>query len=261
MQPLAQALKVDQFGTASQHAETIKKNIGRGLPELTPAFCSHDGFVVLVGSGPSLSAHVEDIKQERAKGRPIVAIKGAHDFLCDNGVIPDVFVSLEPRDRSHRDLKKKNETTVYLLATRCASETFEHLKDCNVLVWHSFGSDDEKEALKEGGVKLAVGGGPTSGLRAVNIFYMLGYRNFVMYGFDSCIAPDGKKRVDGSMTGQTIDVIVGGQRFVCNYAMADQAQSFEKATYNCLAGIHIEVKGGGLLAAIVEERRKKGKPT
>jgi hypothetical protein len=261
MQPLAQALDVSQFGTASQHAETIRRNIGRKLPELSPAFCSHDGTVVLVGSGPSLSAHVEDIKQEREKGRPIVAIKGAHDYLCEHGVIPDVFVSLEPRDRSHRDLKHKNDTTVYLLASRVAPETFDHLKDMNVLIWHSFGSDEEKDSLQRCGVKLAIGGGPTSGLRALNIFYMQGYRNFVMYGFDSCIAEDGRKRVDGSMTGQTIDVIVGGKRFVCNYAMADQAQAFEKATYNCLPGIHIEVKGGGLLAAIIEERKKKGKPT
>lgn len=261
MQPLAQALTVDQFGVASQHAVTIRKNIERRLPELTPAFCSHDGFVVLVGSGPSLSAHVEDIKQERAKGRPIVAIKGAHDYLCEQGVIPDVFVSLEPRDRSHRDLKLKNETTVYLLASRVAPETFEHLSGLNVIIWHSFGSDAEKEALKECGVRLAIGGGPTSGMRAINIFYTLGYRNFVMYGFDSCIAEDGRKRVDGSMTGETLDVICGGQRFVCNYAMADQAQSFEQATYKCLPGIHLEIKGGGLLAAIVEERRKKGKPT
>lgn len=82
-----------------------------------------------------------------------------------------------------------------------------------------------------------------------------------MYGMDSCNAPDGiTKRIDGSLTGQQQDVIVGGRKFICNVAMAKQAFDFQYL-YSLLPGIHIEIKGDGLLAAINELRKKEGKPT
>jgi uncharacterized Rossmann fold enzyme len=260
MQELAKAIDVRQFGAAEQHQSAIRTNLGRKLPEVTPAICSHDGSCVVVGSGPSLSLFIEDLKQEQANGRPIIAVKGAHDYLMSQGITPDIFVSLEPRDRSARDLKHKNDTTIYLLASRCSPDTFEHLKDCKVMLWHSASHDTEMEALKEGGVKMMVGGGTTSGLRALNLFYMLGFRKFVMYGFDSCLDENLTKRVDGSKAGQTIDVIMGGRRFVCNYAMAQQAQDFQTC-YQMLPGATFEVKGDGLIAWIIAERKKAGKRT
>lgn len=260
MQELAKAIDVRQFGAAEQHQANIRANMDRKLPEVTPAICSHDGSVVVVGSGPSISLFVEEIKKEQASGRPVVAIKGAHDFLMSNGITPDIFVSLEPRDRSHRDLKHKNDTTIYLLASRCAPEMFDHLKDCKVMVWHSASHDTEMEALREKGVRLMVGGGTTSGLRALNLFYILGFRKYILYGFDSCLSEDGAKRVDGSKSGQTIDVIICGRRFISNYAMAQQAQDFQSC-YQMLPGATFEAKGNGLIAAIIEERKKAGKRT
>ena len=53
-------------------------------------------------------------------------------------------------------------------------------------------------------------------------------------------------------------MIMGGRTFTCSMAMAQQAQDFQAATYACMPGLHLEVKGDGLIAAIVEERRKAG---
>lgn len=33
---------------------------------------------------------------------------------------------------------------------------------------------------------MLIGGGTTSGLRAISLFYVLGYRQFELFGFDSC---------------------------------------------------------------------------
>lgn len=265
MTPLAQAIDVRQFGAAEQHADSIRSCLARKLPEVTPAICSHDGTAVVVGSGPSLALLVDEVKKEQDSGRPVIAVKGAHDFLIERGVTPDLFVSLEPRDRSGRDLKLKNGRTIYLLASRCAPETFEHLSDCKVMVWHSASHEAEMQALKECGVRMMVGGGTTSGLRALNLFYFLGFRKFVLYGFDSCLAPDGKtKRVDGSEAGQTMEVVVGSgehqRKFLCNYAMAAQAEDFQKC-YQMLPGASFEAKGDGLIAAILAERKRLGKRT
>ena len=76
------------YGTSEMLSEYIRSAMGRGLPELPPAICSHDGTAVIVGSGPSLPNHFDEIKAEREKGRPICALNGAHDFLCERGLIP-----------------------------------------------------------------------------------------------------------------------------------------------------------------------------
>lgn len=251
-------LKIDvaQFGVASQHAAAIESASTRGLPELAPAFVSHDGTMVLVGSGPSLPTFIDEIKAERAKGRPILAINGAHDFLCEHDLTPDLFLTTDPRDLRH-NLERKNHHTVYLLASRCAPEVFDHLKDCAVMLWHSNSHHEEVETVKKY-AKLAIGGGSTSGLRAIAVAWFMGFRNFILFGYDSCLDAEGKKRFYGGQVGLTTPVIVGGKKFVCNMAMAAQANEFQKATYGWLPDLHIESRGPGLISAILEERKKAG---
>lgn len=107
--------------------------------------------------------------------------------------------------------------------------------------------------------KLAVGGGTTSGMRAINIGYILGFRKFVLYGYDSCNRADGVKRFTGEMTGPTMDVYVGEgadkRKFVCNAAMAQQANEFQMI-YSVMNDITVESRGPGLISAILEERRR-----
>ncbi len=258
-------LKIDvaQFGVAGQHVAAIKAASARGLPEFVPALVSHDGWMVIVGSGPSLPTFIDQIKEQRAKGRPICCVKGAHDFLCEHGVEPDLFVSVEPRDRRH-NIRKKNSHTVYLLASRVAPEMFDYLADCKVMLWHSRGRYEELEALDEKQRQHSIGGGSTSGLRAICLGYAMGFRNFILVGFDSCLGPDGNKRFDsGKFEGVTCEVTVGtpleGRRFVGNMAMIAQANEFQRATYMILPDAHFDVWGDGLIAAIVNERKQQGK--
>lgn len=257
---MLQPLKIDvgQFGVAGQHGSAIAGATRRGLPEFAPSVITHDGTLVVVGSGPSLPAMTEEIRAERVQGRTILAVNGAHDFLCEQAIVPDLFVTVDPRDLRH-NLKHKNPQTVYLLASRAAPEVFDHLSDCRVMLWHSFGKEDEVEAAKGAGARLIIGGGSTSGLRAIALGYMLGFRKFVLYGFDSCNDAQGRKRFDSGTGGITTEVIVGGRTFTCNMAMAAQANEFQSATYGWLPDIHLEAKGDGLIAAILAERKKQGK--
>ena len=107
--------------------------------------------------------------------------------------------------------------------------------------------------------KLAVGGGTTSGLRAINIGYLLGFRNFVLYGYDSCNRADGLKRFTGEHTGPAIDIWVGGpsgKKFNCNMAMAQQANEFQKL-FEVMGDITVDVKGPGLIAEIMRVRNEQ----
>lgn len=257
LRPLA--IDPTTFNIPQGITEHIRANVKRGLPELLPAICSHDGTFVIAGSGPSLKDSLDGIRAEKALGRPLCAVKGAHDFLLKNGIAPDVFLSIDPRDRRN-NVQEISEDTVYLLASRCSPQLFDHLKDRHVMLWHAASGQDEQRLMAELGVKYMIGGTSTSGLRAVNVAYYMGYRKVVMFGMDSCNAADGiTKRVDGSLTGQTIEVVVGGshEKFTANIAMAQQAQDFQ-SLWTMMPDLSVEVRGGGLLAAILEERKRRG---
>lgn len=251
MQPLE--LEIKAHGTVEELQANIRSALARQLPELAPAPTAHDGTFVCVASGWSMPSFVEDIRKEKEAGRPIVAIKAAHDFLMDNGITPDLWINLDPRDRTD-GVKKHNDHTVYMIASRCPPVTFDHLKGRKILLWHSWSDSGEQKAMGAG--KLAIGGGTTSGMRAINIGYLLGYRKFVLYGYDSCNNANGQKRFTGELSGPTMDVYVGdsGRKFVCNGAMAQQAKEFQMI-FTVMPDITVEAKGDGLIAEILKVRR------
>lgn len=258
-----QLLDVDvaQFHVPGGVVRHIEANCARGLPELHPGLASHDGHLVVVGSSPSLADFADELRQERALGRPLLAVNGAHDWLCDHDLEPDLFLTIDPRDLRH-NVQRQTANTIYLLASRCSPLLFEFLKDRKVVLWHAYSHSEETAYQALAKVPYLIGGSTTSGLRAITVGHYMGFRNFILYGMDSCLAPDGiTKRVDGSLTGQTIDVYVGegGPRFLSNVAMAQQAKEFQHL-YTYLTDIHVEAKGDGLIAAILRERERRGLP-
>lgn len=267
------SIRALQAGTVESNSANIRSALARGLSEFQPALCAHDGTMVIVGSGPSVTSFLEHIKEERRNGRPICAIKGAHDWLMANGVEPDLFVSCEPRDRP---LKIVSDKCRYLIASRCSPALLDQLTGKQVTLWHSFASKtnvkptpekpvmtwddfDPEEECEVWRGRIGVGGGSTSGLRAIYIAYMLGFRRVSLYGFDSCLAKDRlTKRFTGEDvgTGMVVDVIVGGKRFWCNGALAKQASEFQEVL-NYLHGLKVVAHGDGLIAEILEQRRRR----
>lgn len=239
--------------------ENILASLARGLPEFQPVLAPHDGTLIVCGSGPSLPSFIEDIRAERAKRRPIIAVKGAHDLLVKNGIEPNLFVSCEAKPRLN-NVQLKNKSTVYLLSARCSPELYEWLADCTRMTFHTYA--DKEATLPELSGKALIGGGTTSGLRAVTLGYLMGFSKFVMYGFDSCLAPDLRKRYDSDAMKpwQIRDRWVRGRRFLCNAAMAMQADECQEYM-KLFSDLSMDFKGDGLLAAIWAERKRQGMRT
>lgn len=260
-----EALKTDYLETARNlppppdARENILSALRRGLPEFQPALFPHDGHMIVCGSGPSLPSFIEEIKQERKQRRPIIAVKGAHDLLCANGIEPDIFVSCEAKPRLE-NVQYRNTKTVYMLSSRCSPELFDWLQKANILLWHSYVPPEKEAPMPELTDKHLIGGGTTSGLRAITLGYVMGFANFTLYGFDSCLElSTKKKRYDsGAMKPeQIVDRIVRGRRFLCNGAMSMQADEFQEL-YKIHPDATFDVKGEGLLAAIIEDRKHRG---
>ena len=226
--------------------------IARNYPQVKQSELPKDGRILLVASAPSVKGQLELIKKMQAEGSPIVAIKGAHDWLIDNGVIPDYALAIDPQE--HRiAFHRPHKAVQYMIASQCHKAMFDNLDGYNVTLWHPYikkGQDRPKNSM-------LIGGGTTSGLRAISLFYVLGWRNFELFGFDSCndgnvlrVNGDGLK--DGD---KLIEVRIDreGEPFFCNAAMALQAEHFQ-TYYEYLPDATFTGHGHGLIQAIINKR-------
>lgn len=230
--------------------EHIRLALERDLPLIGCHF-THNGTAILVGSGPSVRDEVESIRKQQEAGNPIIAIKDAHNWLLSQGIIPDYAVAVDPQPNRWECFKLRHPDVKYMIASQCHPNMFEHLKNHKVFLWHLY--------IKEGQTyppnSLLVTGGTTSGLRAITLFYSMGFRRFELYGYDSCIT-NGELRLDGKQPEKIIDVIVGNRRFKCDPPMAAQANEFQNL-YTTMPDMIVHSNGYGLITAILEEREKQ----
>jgi hypothetical protein len=132
---------------------------------------------------------------------------------------------------------------------------FDNLEGHKVTIWHPYvmkGQDRPKNAM-------LIGGGTTSGLRAISLFYVLGYRHFALFGFDSCLTGD-MLRINGSglKEGDTLTEVrieQDGETFYCNPSMALQAEHFQ-TYYDYLPDAQFYGFGHGLIQAIIKKREQ-----
>jgi hypothetical protein len=233
--------------------QNMENAVARGYPQVLRQESPKDGMITLVASGPSVAGQL-DVIREMAKTSLIVAIKDAHDWLIDNGVIPDFALAIDPQE--HRiSFHKPNTGVEYMIASQCHKAMFDNLEGQKVTIWHPYvmkGQDRPKNSL-------LIGGGTTSGLRAISLFYVLGWRHFALFGFDSCLDGD-KLRVNGSglKEGDKITEIridQEGETFYCNASMALQAEHFQ-TYYDYLPDAQYYGFGHGLIQAIIKKREE-----
>ena len=154
--------------------------------------------VAIVGGGPSLGGCLDELRLlVKNSSASIIAINKSHDYLIENGIIPDFCVLLDPREwvktyvTPHKDVK-------YLIASQVNNAVWEKLEGYDIYTWHALahnhGSkvfrniDPEKfKKFAKGKKYLSIGGGVTAGLRAWTIacYPYMGFSYIHLFGFDS----------------------------------------------------------------------------
>lgn len=230
--------------------EHMKLALQRNLPLIGEHF-PHDGIAVLVAPGPTMLEFLDDIKAHQEAKTPIIAITSAHDTLIENGICPDYAVAIDPKPDQKNWFKHKNHQTRYLIASQSHPDTFDHFEDCKVFLWHLYMEVGQTYPPNS----RLITGGTTCGLRAITLFYSMGFRDFRLYGYDSCLK-EGALRTNGTDNGdRTVDVIVGGEVFLTTPPMAAQASEFQ-TVFEVMPDIEISSYGRGIITKILEERMK-----
>jgi len=226
--------------------------IARGYPEISTMEPARAGTVALIGSGPSVAGELERIRALKESGTMLVAVKDAHDWLLSHGIVPDYAFAIDPQEHRWNCFQKKHKDVHYLIASQCHPAMFDHLDGHRVTIWHPYihkGQDRPKG-------KKFIGGATTSGLRALVVFYTMGWRNFALFGYDSCLE-SGKLRVNGDMAKESVIPIrlPNGEMFDCNPAMAHQAQHFQEH-FDYLPDLQVKSYGRGLITSILKIREE-----
>ena len=243
----------------------IENAITLGLPELTPAD-EHDRRMVIAGFAPSLRDHVDEIVEKKARGDLVVCVNGAHDWLIERGIVPDMCVLLDAWE-GMKDLVKPHKEVHYFVASQCPASLFDYLKGYRVTLWHSYVNKEQtgfsvQELIdKDGPKSWIVYGGCTAALRCLNLGYLLGYRRFTYFGVDSSFPKPNEHYVGPCFEGddeeskklwEEIDVKYGGRNFLSTIGLTAQAEQFERFFMVEFNKCKIRVVGEGLIPYVYQ---------
>jgi 6-hydroxymethylpterin diphosphokinase MptE-like protein len=240
----------------------VHSALARGLPELFKG-PQHEIVAVLVGSGPTVAGQLDSLRRQRKRGRPIFAMNEAHDWLISRDFIPDYAVAVDAQDHVQKWFANKRKDVKYWIASQCHPKTFDHLSDCQVWLWHL--EFNKGKAFPPTAMRIC--GCTTTGLRTITLLYVMGFRRFELYGYDSCLQ-DGTLRVNGDAPPEKDEIIPmivelapGNRRlFYCNPGMAGQADEFQEL-FTMMPDIAIQSYGDGLITAILDARERAAMAT
>jgi uncharacterized Rossmann fold enzyme len=230
----------------------FEQNLKRDLPILREQ-PEHSKTMIIVGGSPSLAETYTDFPDG-----DVFALNATHDWLIDKGIIPDYHVMLDSRIENAEFVLNARDDVHYLISAFCHPSVFDLLADKNVTMWMS-DMEGVLPLVQHLNNPMLVGGGATVGMKAMFMGYLMGYRDFHLFGMDSCYQ-DGKNHAypqklnDGE---QTISILACGREFTCAPWMAKQAAEFQKQArmlinLNCSVKVH----GDGLLSWIMSNWNK-----
>lgn len=209
---------------------------------------------VIVCYGPSLQDTWTDLLgQIKFKGGHIFSVSGAHDYLLRRDVVPNYHVECDPRPHKADNLNRPSKGVEYLLASCCHPSLVEKLLPYDVTLWHMCNGEESFRTIDElEPDQFMIHGGGNAGLRAIAVAYVMGYRNFIIYGMDCSFKEDmqwagahvGKKK-------DVIEVFCDGEKFLTSSVMVSYARHFLSTIENA-PGAQFTLVGHGLLQSMIK---------
>lgn len=230
-------------------------NLERGLEHIEVGQVRNDPLYI-VCSGPSLSETWRELE-----GRPgeIWALNAAFDWLCKKGIRPDYGACIACEDAILRYFQEVQEGDKFLFASQTHPELVDRIiaKGGQIKFWSVACPTDwhQMPKLRE---PLIFGGG-TIGTRAIDLAWVLGFRDIHLLGMDASLSPDGRISVDTPMYEADRHKLrtfsVNGRSFVAMPSHARQVEDFADIL-RPLKGLSITVYGDGMLQWSLNQPRK-----
>ncbi len=240
--------------------ENVKANVQKTKKRLPPPPENFkDTPALIVCYGPSLNATWTDLaSQLKFHGGDVFSVSGVHDYLLRRDIVPKYHVECDPRPHKTENLKNPVAGVEYLIASCCHPSLVDKLTPYDLTLWHMCNGEESFRAIDElEPDQFMVHGGGNAGLRAIAVAYVMGYRDFIIYGMDCSF--DGDKEWAGPHAGkkkkQHIEVVCDGEKFQSSSVMVSYARHF-CSTVEHAPGARFSLVGHGLLQAMIRAGNK-----
>lgn len=214
----------------SRIVSNVKAALKRGLPVVEEG--KDRGAISVVAGGPSLSLF---------KSGPVAVLNGAQAVVKN----ADLSICYDMHPNCARFFREPT-AKQYLIGSRADPAVRKALRGQDVRIWHVLDAPE-----KNLGLSPLVGGGPSVGLKSLLLLYFMGYREFDLYGYDSCLVGGEHHayKQDWHVEKEILTATVMGREFKCWPWMIAQAESFiEQARIMRGWGCKIKVHGDGMIA-------------
>ena len=220
-----------------------------------------DTKAIIVCYGPSLNDTWPTLLSEmKFDGGDLFSVSGAHDYLARRDVVPKYHVECDPREHKVKNLTRMHQDTEYLIASCCHPNLVEHLLPYNLTLWHMCNGQESLRTIDElEPDQFMVHGGGNAGLRAIAVAYVMGYRQFTIYGMDCSYKDD--KQWAGPHAGKlkdVIEVVCEGKKYKTSPVLVTYARHFLETMDNA-PGAQFTIVGDGLLYAMLRAGQNKEK--
>jgi uncharacterized Rossmann fold enzyme len=241
--------------------DEIRRNVTHALSK--PKWLEmRDGLqsaAVIIGGGPSLADDLWRVKGYQISGCPVFATNNTWKYLKENGITPDVHVMHDAREGNLPFVAPEGPC---YYSSQCHPKVLDAAGD-RLVCWHPH-SDLCLEIVKDSEKgPIMVSGGSTVGLNAIALAYILGYRTFLLFGFDSSYAEGAHHAYsqdlnDGEMV---FEVKAGGKKFTVAPWMFQQAEQFLALAQRMTSlGCRVFVYGDGLIPTISRNIEREPTP-
>ena len=235
--------------------DNIEENLKRGHEEIWP-HKEQETEVCICAGGPSLIDHLEDIRAIQKGGGKVVALANTAHILVNAGIIPNAHIILDAKPRNAEfvtDVK-----TTFFIASQCDPKVFENAEKTGnkIYLWHGVNNDEEFQVITEQDRPwIPVQAGSTLTLRGIRLFNILGYKNFHVFGFDSCYQGDDHHAYEqpDADKHKKLKLEFEGEKFTVSPWMLAQFMEFEKFVKNFGMGLNMIVYGNGLIEHLIKK--------
>lgn len=240
--------------------ENISFSLNEGIPVFDKQYAEHDKHAVIVGGAPSINSFVDEIKRRSEGGQDIIALNNCWKWLEKRGIKTAMQVMVDARPENVDFVPPSGSNILRLYATQCDHRLITLSKNENTLLWNSY-LPELPDSFSDKNM-LWVGSGTSVGLRSIFLLYMMGYRHFHIYGYDSSYQNEAGHAYEQKLNNgeKVLDVIVQGRTFKSAPWMITQAQEFlEVMEYMTGQGCQFTIHGDGLLQYMVKTCLTEGK--
>ena len=183
--------------------ENIRAGVNYDYPIFVPQ-APRAGSAIFVAGGPTLRDYLPELRRRSLAGEYIFTSNHTHDYLVDNGIIPNSCLILDPKEVVKDYVKLVQKDTAYFISNCADPATWETMKErgakmLKVMVAYGMSSDDDMKLMNtlypKIPAKCYLPGGTMTPLRAMPFAIMLGFKKIEMYGFDSCFSKSEPKQI------------------------------------------------------------------